>query len=58
MTTPAIRKATSDLSLMIFNSSNGGQPIGDVFLIINDTLNAAVNTAVFRSNLFFTWRKQ
>jgi hypothetical protein len=38
------------LSLNIFKISNGIQPTGDVFLIMNEIVNKLVKTIVLKSN--------
>lgn len=51
---PALMKGTRDRSYMIFIKSRGGHPIGEVFLIIKDTVRAAVMITTFLSKRSFT----
>ncbi len=57
MVIPAIMNYKSDLSLKILMRRIGGHPIGEVFLIINPTVRAAVNIIMCLSNLFEVLRK-
>ena len=54
---PALMKITSDLSLIILIRSTIGHPIGDVFLIMKDTVRIAVSRAMFLSKVFLTLMK-
>lgn len=47
-------KGMKERSLNILRSIKGGQPIGDVFLIINEIVSKNVSKTKFLSNFFDT----